>query len=146
MRGAGPSPLQTLKRHWRSANHNEAGVTVHRHGRRPVGEGHHATVRATLGDMMLHHNLNAGAGSASARNSLERTAKQDNERKAPPHGYARILRHDEHRQGAQQAGANDDCVECYRSAWTSRSSRPEMATSTYDRGTMGRTPLPKLMG
>jgi hypothetical protein len=50
--------------------------------------------------MMLHHNLNAGAGSASARSSLERDAKQANEgRKAPPNGYARILGHGEHRQG-----------------------------------------------
>jgi hypothetical protein len=89
-----------------------------------VGEGHHAAVRTTLGDIMLQHNLNAGAGSASARSSLERGAKQTNEgRKAPPNGYARILRHGEYRQGAQQAGVNGDRVEPYRSAWTSRSSK-----------------------
>jgi DnaJ family protein C protein 7 len=48
-------------------------------------------VRATSGNMMLHRNLgnlNAGAGGASARSSLERGAKQANERKAPPNGYA----------------------------------------------------------
>uniref|UniRef100_K3YZ51 Uncharacterized protein n=2 Tax=Setaria italica TaxID=4555 RepID=K3YZ51_SETIT len=47
-------------------------------------------VRATSGNMMLHRNLgnlNAGAGGASARSSLERGVKQANERKAP-NGYA----------------------------------------------------------
>jgi len=47
-------------------------------------------VRATSGNMMLHRNLgnlNAGAGGASARSSVERGAKMANERKAP-NGYA----------------------------------------------------------
>ncbi|CAL5019630.1 unnamed protein product [Urochloa decumbens] len=50
-------------------------------------------VRATSGNMMLHRNLgnlNAGGGGASsARSSVERGAKQANERKAPStNGYA----------------------------------------------------------
>ncbi|KAF8779847.1 hypothetical protein HU200_002112 [Digitaria exilis] len=50
-------------------------------------------VRATSGNMMLHRNLgnlNAGGGGSSARNSVERAAKQANERKAaaPTNGYA----------------------------------------------------------
>ncbi|WVZ73615.1 hypothetical protein U9M48_021901 [Paspalum notatum var. saurae] len=47
-------------------------------------------MRATSGNMMLHRNLgnlNAGAGGAPARSSVERTAKAANERKAA-NGYA----------------------------------------------------------
>ncbi|KAJ1281099.1 hypothetical protein BS78_04G282300 [Paspalum vaginatum] len=48
-------------------------------------------VRATSGNMMLHRNLgnlNAGAGGAPARSSVERSAKAANERKATTNGYA----------------------------------------------------------
>jgi tetratricopeptide (TPR) repeat protein len=51
-------------------------------------------VRATSGNMMLHRNLgnlNAGAGGASARSSVERNNANKaaaNERKAPANGYA----------------------------------------------------------
>ncbi|CAL4885421.1 unnamed protein product [Urochloa decumbens] len=51
-------------------------------------------VRATSGNMMLHRNLGnlnagAGGGASSARSSVERGAKQANERKAPTtNGYA----------------------------------------------------------
>ncbi|CAN6246058.1 unnamed protein product [Urochloa humidicola] len=50
-------------------------------------------VRATSGNMMLHRNLGnlngGGGGVSSARSSVERSAKQSNERKAPTtNGYA----------------------------------------------------------
>nr|CAB3505051.1 unnamed protein product [Digitaria exilis] len=71
-------------------------------------------VRATSGNMMLHRNLgnlNAGGGGSSARNSVERAAKQANERKASPltNGYAFSGMGNIVKESAKPSGGGDLC-------------------------------------